>query len=166
MFQFLLDVRHRTKRLYIISNALFRLTTMKKKDDKTINEILNEINVFNENIEVIIIIKLIKQTTKEWENIASQDTSENAITFHIYLINMSDDFKKKSIDVYIKFIKWKQIMNIARKAFMFSNIQFSIDDNLIYYIHFANRKKLCLFKKFKKKIFEQINDRNHHAEFI
>ena len=49
---------------------------------------------------------------------------------------------------------------------MFSGIQFSINDDLIYYIDFVNRKRLCLFKKFEKEIFEQIHDRNHHAEFI
>ena len=166
MFQFSFDVRHRAKWLYIISNVLFKLTTMKKEDDRKIEEILNEISVFNENVEVIVVIKLIKQIIKERKNIASQDTSKNAIIFHIYLINMSDDFKKKLIDVYAKFIKWKQIMNIVRKAFLFSNIQFSIDDDLTYYIDFVNRKKLCLFKKFKRKIFKQIHNRNYHAEFI
>ena len=71
------------------------MTTIKKENDERIDEILNEINVFNENVEVIVVIKLIKQTAKERENIISQDTLENAITFYVYLINMSDDFKKK-----------------------------------------------------------------------
>ena len=79
--------------------------TTKKKNDKKIDEILNEINVFNKNIKIIVVIKLIEQMTKERKNIALQNTSENAITFHVYLINMSDDFKKKLVDAYVKFIK-------------------------------------------------------------
>ena len=103
--QFSFDVRHKTKQLYITLNILFKLTTMKKENDKKIDEILNKINVFNENAEIIVVIKLIKQTMKERKNIALQNTSKNAMIFHIYLINMSDNFRKKLIDAYVKFIK-------------------------------------------------------------
>ena len=48
---------------------------------------------------------------------------------------------------------------------MFSNIQFSLDDDFIYYTNFANRKKLCLFKKFEKNIFDQAHDNNSHVDF-
>ena len=48
---------------------------------------------------------------------------------------------------------------------MFSNIQFFLDDDLIYYTNFANRKRLCLLKEFEKKIFEQTHDNNSHVDF-
>ena len=105
MFQFSFDVHYRAERLHIVLNVLSKLMTMKKKNDKKIEKILNKINVFNEDVEVIVVIKLIKQITKKRKNIALQDTSKSAITFHVYLINMNDDFKKRLIDAYAKFIK-------------------------------------------------------------
>ena len=48
---------------------------------------------------------------------------------------------------------------------MLKNIQFFMKNELIYYIDAAERKQLCLLKKFEKKIFEQIYDRNNHVEF-
>ncbi len=45
-------------------------------------------------------------------------------------------------------------------------IQFTLNDELIYFINYAQRKRLCLSKKFEKEIFEQIYDDNYHANFL
>ena len=36
---------------------------------------------------------------------------------------------------------------------LISDIQFHFIDDLLYFINFFNKMRLCLFKKFKKKIF-------------
>ena len=56
-------------------------------------------------------------------------------------------------------------MITTRKSFLSSNIQFFVEDNLFYYTNFVDRKRLCLSKKFEKKIFAQIHDNNNHAKF-
>ena len=55
---------------------------------------------------------------------------------------------------------------MIEKSSMLEDIQFFMKNELIYYTNAAERKRLCLLKKFEKKIFEQIYDRNNHVEFI
>ncbi len=44
-------------------------------------------------------------------------------------------------------------------------IQFTLNDELIYFINYAQRKRLCLSKNFEKEIFEQTYNNNYHASF-
>ena len=55
---------------------------------------------------------------------------------------------------------------MIEKSSMSKNIQFFMKNELIYYTNAAKRKRLRLFKKFERKIFEQIHDWNNHVEFI
>jgi len=52
--QFLLNVRHRTKKLYTISNALFKLLAFEDKHNKNKLLILDKINNFATNVEIVI----------------------------------------------------------------------------------------------------------------
>ena len=78
---------------------------------------------------------------------------------------MSSEFRKHLLDAYVDFKKWINIKEMIEKSSMSEDIQFFIKNELIYYTNAIKRKRLCLFKKFEKKIFEQIHDRNNHVEF-
>ncbi len=82
--QFLLNVRYCAKRLYIISNALFKFLAFKNKYNKNKLLILDKINNFATNVETII--KLMRQTFKEKFNLIDQDTTNETILFHLCLV--------------------------------------------------------------------------------
>ena len=67
LLQFLLNIYYCAKRLYTISNILFRLLALKDKYNKNKLLILDKINNFATNIETII--KLMQQTFKEKLNL-------------------------------------------------------------------------------------------------
>ncbi len=45
-------------------------------------------------------------------------------------------------------------------------IQFTLNNKLIYFINYAQRKRLYLSKKFEKEIFEQVYNNNYYANFL
>jgi len=103
LLQFLLDVRYCVERLYTISNALFRLFALKDKYNKNKLLILDKIDNFA--IEVQAIIKLIQQTFKEKSNLIDQNTIDKTILFYLSLIQISKIFKKRLLEIYVKFTK-------------------------------------------------------------
>jgi len=67
--QFSLDVRYRTKKLYTISNALFKLLARKNKHNKNKLLILNKIKNFATNVQAIT--KLMRQIFKKKSNLVN-----------------------------------------------------------------------------------------------
>jgi len=82
--QFLLNVRHRVERLHTISNALFKLLALENKHNKNKSLILDKINNFATNVEIVT--KLMRQIFKEKSNLIDQDTIDKTISFHLCLI--------------------------------------------------------------------------------
>ena len=163
--QFLLNIRHRVDKLNIVFDALSRLAIIVEQNDDLDEDTLDEIDVYVDDSNILIVIKLVKHVARERNNIVATNIVNDVVFFHACLIQMSDEFRKRLIDVYVKSFKWTKIMNTIQKSSMSSNIQFFLNDDLIYYTNFANRKRLCLFKEFEKKIFEQTHDHNSHVDF-
>jgi len=101
--QFLLNVRYRAKRLHTISNILFKLFAFKNKYNKNKLSILNKIDNFA--IDVQIVTKLIQQTFKKKLNLIDQNTINKTILFSLNFVQISKIFKKRLFETYIKFIK-------------------------------------------------------------
>ncbi len=101
--QFSLNVRHRIERLHTISNALFKLLAFEDKHNKNKLLILDKINNFATNVEAII--ELMRQTFKEKSNLVDQNTINKTILFHLCLVQISEIFKKRLLETYVKFIK-------------------------------------------------------------
>jgi len=87
----------------MISNALFKFLAFEDKHNKNKSLILNKINNFATNVEIVI--KLMRQTFKEKSNLINQDTINKTISFHLCLIQMNEIFKKRLFEIYVKFIK-------------------------------------------------------------
>ena len=163
--QFSLNIRHRVDKLNIVSDVLLRLAIIVEQNDDLDENILHEIDVYVDDTNILIVIRLVKHIARKRNNVVATNIVDDVVFFHACLIQMSNEFKKRLNDVYVKLFKWTKIMNTTQKSSLFSSIQFSLNDDLIYYTNFANRKKLCLFKKFKKEIFEQTHENNNHVEF-
>ena len=103
LLQFLLNISYYIERLHTISNTLFKFLVLENKYNKNKLLILNKINNFATNIEIIT--KLMQQTFKEKSNLINQNTINETILFHLCLIQMSEIFKKRLLEIYVKFIK-------------------------------------------------------------
>jgi len=90
--QFLLNVRYRTKKLYTISNILFKLFTLEDKYNKNKLLILDKINNFATNIQIVI--KLMQQIFKKKSNLVDQNTINKTILFYLNFVQISKIFKK------------------------------------------------------------------------
>jgi len=80
LLQFLLNVYYRAKRLYTISNILFRLFTLENKYNKNKLSILNKIDNFA--IDVQVVTKLIQQIFKKNLNLIDQNIIDKTIFFY------------------------------------------------------------------------------------
>jgi len=101
--QFSLNVRYCVKRLYTILNALFRLLAFEDKHNKNELLILDKIDNFATNVKTII--ELMRQTFKEKLNLIDQNTINKTILFHLCFVQISEIFKKRLLETYVKFIK-------------------------------------------------------------
>ena len=80
------------------------LALINKKKTNNIKE-LDKVDAFVFKIEVLKVSKLIEQISRKKKNLIAQTISNKAIFFYVYLIKISANFKKRLLDVYIKFVK-------------------------------------------------------------
>jgi len=89
--------------LYTISNILFKLLVLKDKYNKNKLLILDKIDNFATNIEIVT--KLIQQTFKKKLNLVDQNTINKTILFYLSFVQISKIFKKRLLEIYIESIK-------------------------------------------------------------
>ena len=148
LFQFALDVRHKLNKQHIVSNVLSRLLFNVESIKWTIN--LN-FNVDEKTLNMI---------------------------YHVILIKMSNEFKKKFKKTYKKNKRWIKIIkllikdsveNNSKNWINFENLRFKYCNNLVYYLNDNelndDRERLCIFKKFVENIFVLIHDRLNYCDY-
>ncbi len=89
--------------MYTISNILFKLLVLKDKYNKNKLLILDKIDNFATNIEIVT--KLIQQTFKKKLNLVDQNTINKTILFYLSFVQISKIFKKRLLEIYIESIK-------------------------------------------------------------
>jgi len=82
---------------------LFRLLALKDKYNKNKLLILDKIDNFATNVQIII--ELMQQTFKEKLNLVDQNTINKTILFYSSFVQISKIFKKRLLKIYVKFIK-------------------------------------------------------------
>ena len=148
LFQFAFDVRHKSNKQHIVSNVLSHL-------------------LFN--------VELIKQIIN-----LNFDVDEKTlnIIYHVILIKMSNEFKRKFKKTYKKNKRWIRIIkllikdsveNNSKNWINFENLRFKYRDDLVYYLNDNelnnDRERLCIFKKLVENIFILIHDRLNHCDY-
>jgi len=101
--QFLLNVHYYIRRLYIISNILFKFLALKDKYNKNKLLILDKIDSFATIIKIVT--KLMRQIFEEKSNLIDQNIINKTILFYLCLVQINKIFKKKLFKIYVKFIK-------------------------------------------------------------
>ena len=98
--------------------------------------------------------------------------------YHVILIKMSDEFKKKLKKTYKNNKRWIKIIKLLIKDSFENNLKnwinledlrFKYQDNLVYYLSDNelndDRKRLCIFKKFVENIFVLTHDRLNYCDY-
>ncbi len=96
-------------------------------------------------------------------------------TYHVTLVELADDFKKRLQDAYEQDTAWKRILDLTRPkqpdgdedpADKPPGLQFSYRNGLIYYTDdIDGRERLCIPSALEKEIFELAHDKQHHSGF-
>lgn len=143
--QFDMNVRHKSDKLHVVSDALFRLTnhSISLKSKSTLNEIYFSNSDF---------IRL----------------NDSFDIYHTTLVEMSDDFKARLKTTYRNNKHWTRVLKIIFNLndSTREDLRFKLRDELIYYINELNeRERLCISKAMRKKIFQLTHDEQSHEEF-
>ena len=169
-------IRHKSDKSNVISNVLSRLSDKLSTQSNVIDkaEILDvlyehSVNLSNHELRFDII-----------QNLSS-------ISYHVTLIEMSNDFKQRLKTVYTKDEQWKKILNVITFRQIVTNqaqsaitdlaaeaivdakfsrdIRFKLREDLIYYASNENKKRLCVSTAMKQEIFKIAHDLSNHDDF-
>ena len=85
--------------------TLSRLAITVEQNDDLDEDTLNEIDVYVDDSITLIVIKLVKHVARKRDNIIATNIVNDVVFFHACLIQMSDEFRKRLTDVYVKSFK-------------------------------------------------------------
>ena len=98
--------------------------------------------------------------------------------YHVILIKMSDEFKKKLKEIYKENKRWIRIIKLliqnsiednSKNWINFEDLRFRYRDDLVYYLDDNelndDREWLCIFKKLVENIFVLTYDRLNHCDY-
>jgi hypothetical protein len=145
--QFRLNIRHRSKKFNVISNALSRLSIKKNNNS---HEALNlNLDHFQSNIQ----------------------NSENDLTYAYFtiLMKMFSDFRSKIQKKYRKESRWTKLIKMLKSLkkrreknnHEESEVDFLWKDELLFH---KDRKRLCIFANCETNVFKLAHDQNNHFE--
>lgn len=160
--RFRLNIRHKSKKQHLISNALSKLKTSNVNNFIIQNGELNAliIEYENQNVSNSVASNFVMQTT----------------VFHLTsMVQISNNFRKQIMKSYQKELVWTKIIiaitNVTVDKF---KILFFEENDLIYKTKYSSVKlkdkhvfesyKLCPFKAVLKKVFQIAHD-NFHIDF-
>ena len=86
-------------------DALSRLAIIVEQNDDFDEDTLDEIDVYVDDLNTLIVIRLVKHVARKRNNVVATNIVNDVVFFHACLIQMSDEFKKRLIDVYVKSFK-------------------------------------------------------------
>jgi hypothetical protein len=148
--QFRLNIRHRSEKFNIISDALSRLSIER---DNSAHEALN-----------------LNQDLKNFQSNMKCFESDQIYAYFITLVKMFEEFRIKMSENYQKKFKWKNILKMIQNLInkresnnqKNTDIDFQLKNNLLY--HFKNKKRLCISSNCEFNVFELAHDKNNHAK--
>jgi hypothetical protein len=161
--QFDLDIRHKSKRDHVISDALSRLSTFQndneKISDNSDNNTLDDINVYVETlIEMFSNFKSrlvsVYKIDKEWFSlyVMLKNVHISTQVSRRRIIDLNDNTSKKSQNTHLD-------QNHEK-------IEFERRNDLIYHLNkFIFRARLCISKTMLRNVFKMTHDDLAHADF-
>ena len=180
--QYWLDVRHKSKKQYIVLDVFFKLFFNVEFVKKTSNSNQSR-NILDMIYHVIVIkifddfklrLKKIYRTNKRWVKILKLITSRTNISSIVknFFANISFSSIATKLQTSISivddsfFVLTKSVV-LNELWTKFENLRFRHRDDLIYYVDELNdeKKRFCILKSLINKIFALVHDRLNHVDF-
>ena len=86
-------------------NILSRFAIIVEQNDDLDEDTLDKIDIYVDDSNTLTVIRLVKHVARKRDNIVATNIVNDIVFFHACLIQMSDEFKKKFTDVYVKSFK-------------------------------------------------------------
>jgi hypothetical protein len=148
--QFELDVRHKSERDHVISDALFRLSSFDSSTEKISNTL--------ENVDAYVEIMI--KMSSSFKNRLIEEYKTDKQWSSLY-------FMLKILEISRKLITRQDIINSKLiKQSNHEEIEFERRDNLIYHLNRSTfRIRLCISKSLMQDIFKMTHDDFMHVDF-
>jgi hypothetical protein len=148
-FQFRLNIRHRSEKFNIVSDALSRLLVEKNNN---VHEALN-----------------LNQDLKHYQFNVKNSKNDQIYAYFITLMKMFEEFRTKLKDDYKENVKWKNLINMIkilnkrRQKDDYEKIEmnFALKKKLLY--HVKDKKRLCILSNCEINVFQLAHDQNNHS---
>jgi hypothetical protein len=163
--QFDLDIRHKSKRDHVISDALSRLSAWNDDEEKITknsnSNILNDIDAYFE-----ILVKM----SSQFKNRLVQDYKKNkqwsALYEMLVVISLTQTTRRGIISIDTNTTKISRNTLTRQNEFTHDDIEFERRDDFIYHLNRStSRAWLCISKSLMQNIFKMIHDDLAHADF-
>jgi hypothetical protein len=160
-----IEIRVRSKKFHVISNALSRLinVTNKKNSSNTNDDTFEDLD--------IIFLRFVERKQKSTYDVHFMhvvNTLNVYLEEEIFLIEMINEFQKFFKKIYIQNTKWAKLLikfRDRRNSDDAKNIDFSLRDDFIYYTSIEKSFKFCILWFIKRNIYRIIHDDHHHCDF-
>jgi hypothetical protein len=161
LFQFDLNVKHKSKWNHVISNVLSRFSYFENENFKNNHndDILNDIKTYVE-----ILIKMFST----FKNRLIEDYKKNKQWFFLYVMlknlhNLIQIIRRRIINCNVNTFKKSQNKHFDQNH---EKTKFERRNNFIYHLNqFISKTYLCISKSLLQKIFKMTNDDFAHVDF-
>ncbi len=160
-----IEIRVRSKKFHVISNALSRLinVTNKKKSSNTNDDTLEDLDaMFLRSVERK------QKSTYDVHFMHVVNTLDVYLEEKIFLIEMINEFQNSLKKTYIQNAQWAKLLiklRDRRNSDDAKDIDFSLRDDLIYYTSIEKSLRLCILWFIKRDIYRMTHDDHHHCDF-
>ncbi len=149
-FQFRLNIRHRSEKFNVVSDALSRLLV---KKNNSVHEALD-----------------LNQDLKHYQFNVKNSKNDQIYAYVITLMKMFEEFKTKLKDDYKKDVKWKDLINMIKilnkrrqkNDYEKIEVNFALKKKLLY--HVKDKKRLCIFSNCEINVFQLAHNQNNHSK--
>jgi hypothetical protein len=162
--QFDLNVRHKSDRDHVISNALFRLSFF----DSSVEEFTNTLK----NVEVYarILIEMSLAFKTRLIKVYKSDRKWSSLYILLKKLHSSAQITRRDLvnaDTFTSEAKnIAATQSIISESFTHDEIEFERRDDLIYHLNrLTSRARLCISKSVMQNIFKMTHDDQAHADF-
>ncbi len=170
LFALLIDIKIKSDKFHIISNALSRFFSIMNIDQSSTDE-KNVLKNLQYNLDAMLVQSINEIDTLFYNTKFTRIHEYLDIYFEQEecFIEMTNVYRQVLLDVYTTNTQWNKIREKlqTRKNTIniFNDMNFTLKNNFIYYESKNKSEKLCISWSMKKDVYKMTHNDNHHCEF-
>ncbi len=160
-----IEIRVRSKKFHVISNALSRLINVtNKKNSSDINDDTLE------NLDAML-LRFVEQKRRSTYDVVFMHVVNILDVYfeeEISLVEMIDEFRNSLKKIYKQNSQWSKLLIKLRNRRNLDDakdIDFFLRNDLIYYTFINKSLRLCIFWFVERNIYRMTHDDHHHCDF-